>query len=70
LVEINGDYWHANPIIYENKELNKTQLRNVKNDKFKTVLAKGSGYSFYVLWEYDLNNNYEEQKERFKKILK
>ena len=70
IVEIHGDYWHANPLIYENKELNKTQIRNVKNDKFKTTLAKGSGYSFYVLWEYDLNNNYEEKKEEFIRLWK
>jgi len=65
IVEIHGDYWHANPLIYEGKELNKIQVRNVKNDKFKTTLAKGNGYCFYVLWEYDLNNNYEEQKKKF-----
>ena len=68
IVEIHGDYWHANPLIYEGKELNKTQIRNIKNDKFKTILAKGSGYCFYVLWEYDLNNNYKEQKEKFIKL--
>lgn len=70
IVEIHGDYWHANPLIYEGKELNKTQIRNVKNDKYKTVLAKGNGYSFYVLWEYDLNNNYEEKKEEFLRLWK
>lgn len=70
IIEIHGDYWHANPLIYEGKELNKTQARNVKNDKYKTILAKGSGYSFYVLWEYDLNNNYEEKKEEFIRLWK
>lgn len=70
LIEIHGDYWHANPIVYENKILNKTQLRNVKNDKFKTTLAIGRGYLFEISWEYDLNKNYEEEKERFKKILR
>lgn len=70
MVEVDGDYWHANPLVYEGKELNKTQLRNVKNDKFKDVLAKGNGFLLERVWEYDLKNNYEEQKERFKKLLK
>jgi G:T-mismatch repair DNA endonuclease (very short patch repair protein) len=70
IVEIHGDYWHANPIIYENKELNNIQIRNIKNDKYKTTLAKGNGFLLEVVWEYDLKNNYEKQKKRFKKLLK
>jgi very-short-patch-repair endonuclease len=70
MVEIDGDYFHANPIIYESKDLNKMQIRNVKNDKYKNTLAKGNGFELERVWEYDLNNNYEEQKERFKKLLK
>jgi len=70
IVEVDGDYWHANPLVYENKELNKTQTRNVKNDKFKEVLARGYGYVLERVWEYDLNNNYKKEKDRFKKLLK
>jgi very-short-patch-repair endonuclease len=70
MVEVDGDYWHSNPLIYEGKELNKVQLRNVKNDKKKDILAIGSGFKLERVWEYDLNNNYQEQKERFKKLLK
>ena len=70
MVEVDGDYWHANPLIYEGKELNKIQARNVKNDKFKDILAKGNGFKLERVWEYDLKNNYKEQKERFKKLLK
>lgn len=70
IVEVDGDYWHANPLIYEGKELNKIQTRNVKNDKFKDVLAVGNGFELERVWEYDLKNNYEEQKKRFNKLLK
>jgi very-short-patch-repair endonuclease len=70
IVEVDGDYWHANPMLYEQKDLNKTQLRNQRNDKYKETLAKGHGFKFERVWEYDLKNNYEEQKERFKKLLK
>ena len=70
MVEVDGDYWHANPLIYEGKELNKTQARNVKNDKYKDVLAVGNGFKLERVWEYDLNNDYKGQKKRFKKLLK
>lgn len=70
LIEVDGDYFHANPLIYETKDLNKMQIRNVRNDKFKDVLAKGNGYKLERVWEYDLNNDYKGQKKRFKKLLK
>lgn len=70
IVEVDGDYWHANPMLYEQKDLNKTQLRNQRNDKYKETLAKGNGYKFERVWEYDLKNNYKEEKKRFKKLLK
>jgi G:T-mismatch repair DNA endonuclease (very short patch repair protein) len=50
--------------------LNNIQIRNIKNDKYKTTLAKGNGFLLEVVWEYDLKNNYEKQKKRFKKLLK
>lgn len=70
IVEVDGDYWHANPMIYESKDLNKIQARNVRNDQYKEILAKGNGFLLERVWEYDLKNNYKEQKERFKKLLK
>ncbi len=70
IVEVHGDYWHSNPLIYEGKELNKIQIKNQRNDIFKDILAKGRGFEVEVVWEYDLKNNYNEQKDRFKKLLK
>lgn len=69
LIEIDGDYFHANPLIYEGKKLNKMQLRNQKNDKFKNTLAKGSGYKIERFWEYDLKNNLEDVRERILKLF-
>ena len=33
IVEIDGDYWHANPKIYGNKVLTKTQKMSVIKDR-------------------------------------
>ena len=70
LIEIHGDYWHANPIIYENKELNRIQKKNVKNDLFKTSLAITNGYLIETVWEYDLHNNYSVIKNKLINLLK
>jgi len=69
LIEIDGDYFHANPLIYEGKKLNKMQLRNQRNDKFKDTLAKGSGYKIERIWEYDLKNNLEDVRERIIRLF-
>lgn len=69
IIEVDGDYWHANPLIYQSEDLNKIQSRNVKNDKFKDILATGNGFLIERVWEYDLKNNYEQQKKRFKNLL-
>lgn len=70
LIEIHGDYWHANPIIYENKELNRIQKKNVKNDLFKVSLAITNGYLIETVWEYDLHNNYSVIKNKLINLLK
>ena len=70
IIEVHGDYWHSNSLIYEEKNLNKIQIKNKKNDKYKEILAKGNNYNFNITWEYDLNNNYEEEKRKFKELLK
>jgi len=68
LIEVDGDYWHANPDTVET--LNKIQERNLRNDKFKEGLAAGLGYKLERVWESDLKNNYKVIKANFKKILK
>ena len=54
LIEVDGVYWHG-----KNKklnELNKTQLKNHKNDKIKTRLAKKHGYNLIRIWEDEGKN--------------
>jgi very-short-patch-repair endonuclease len=68
LIEIDGDYYHANPEIFQ--EQNNMQKRNVKNDAYKDTLALGMGYNLERVWENDLKKNLGEVKKRFKKLLK
>ena len=55
LIEIDGDYWHGNPIFF--KKLNEAQIKNADNDNFKNILAKSKGYDIFRIWEYEIKNN-------------
>jgi very-short-patch-repair endonuclease len=69
LIEVDGDYFHANPEVYTEGDLNSMQKRNMKNDVFKDTLASGRGYSLTRVWESDLANKYEEVKNSIKKQI-
>lgn len=68
IIEINGDYWHANPKIYESGFFNKT--KNMYSDeiwlydKLKIECAKRNGYEVLVVWESDWNSDRENQLKR------
>lgn len=76
LVEVNGDYYHANPLFY-----NKTQKisfpggRTVTvgdlwaSDKRKQSFAVGAGYSVIVVWEHDVKYREEQVREDLCTIL-
>jgi len=59
LLEVDGDYWHANPKIYSS--MNEAQRKNVNNDKYKEKLAKDRGFLIFRAWESEI-------PERFKKL--
>ena len=67
LIEIDGDYYHGNPLIFES--LNSMQKRNQKNDKKKDVIAIGCGYKLERIYENDLKNNYSKIKQKFISLL-
>lgn len=56
-IEINGDYWHANPRVYLNKTLTKVQENNIKNDSLKKEFILSVGKKLFYVWEMDLYNN-------------
>lgn len=66
LIEINGDYYHANPNIYKSDDIlnffGKDILAKIiwKKDKLKLDFAQKKGYNIKVIWEYDIYNNWEK----------
>ena len=55
LVEVDGDYFHGNPDVYE--EFSGYQKYIKKNDVMKKNIALGMGYKHIQFWEKDLKEN-------------
>jgi very-short-patch-repair endonuclease len=62
LIEIDGDFYHCNPKIYD-IPVCKTQEINIKNDKLKNDWAQSNGYKLLRFWEDDINNNIKQVKQ-------
>lgn len=62
LIDVNGDLWHANPMIYNEKEILNFPFRKVKaktiwqRDLTKKQLAESYGYKVIYIWENDIKD--------------
>jgi len=70
IIEINGNYWHANPKIYNKEDIIKYPFGEVKandiwkKDKAKTTEAEKNGYKVFTVWEdVDYVNHLQFLKE-------
>ncbi len=70
LIEINGDYWHANPEKHDkdwyNKQKNQTAEEIWENDLMKKKTAEKNGFKFITIWETEIKNNTENLSEYIK----
>ena len=59
IVEVYGDYWHANPNIYgkDKRKVNEMQKQKVKKDRIKEGYLRHKKYNLVILWERDIYNN-------------
>lgn len=63
LLEVQGDYWHANPNIYDvngndstKKSLTERQKFKINQDKLKQEFAIKYGFKIFYIWETDIND--------------
>jgi very-short-patch-repair endonuclease len=63
LIEVDGDFWHSNPIKYPKGPINKCQIQNAKRDIEKNKWALDNGYKLLRFWENDINNNIKKVKQ-------
>jgi hypothetical protein len=71
LIEINGDYWHANPKIYKPNDLilkgssGEIMAKNKwLSDKRKINYAKKNGFEVLTIWELDIKLNERQEIQR------
>jgi very-short-patch-repair endonuclease len=62
LIEIDGDFHHANPKIYDHKNLTTVQKRTVENDLIKNKLAKDKGFDLMRIWSSTLEESSETRE--------
>jgi G:T-mismatch repair DNA endonuclease (very short patch repair protein) len=66
LIEVNSDYWHANPLIYNAKEylnfpFKRTKVRMIwSKDESKKNIAIDKGYKFILIWESEIKDLNDE----------
>lgn len=60
IIEVHGDYLHANPNKYDYEDL--TDNQKVKHDKdvFKKEYYESLGYDVFIIWEEDLTESLEQ----------
>lgn len=57
IIEIDGGYYHSDPRLYEEKNLNKMQKRNKKVDEYKNKWALMHGIPILRIWEKDIRED-------------
>lgn len=62
-IEIDGDYWHSNPIIFKNGPKTKSQKINFARDISKNKFCVENDLKLIRIWEFDIINNVEEVEE-------
>ena len=70
ILEINGSYWHGDKRIYEEKDLNNVQKKNIYVDELKRRWAENKGIEIYYFWEKDIYENPESVKRTLNDIIK
>lgn len=62
LIEIDGDYWHSNPKLFNKdgtdgkRKINKTQLSKTEKDIIKTNFALKHNFKLIRIWEDEVKN--------------
>lgn len=68
IIEYNGDFWHANPNVYDSSFIspynNLSQEEIHKRDHIKHQLARDRGYEVLVIWEQDYKKDPEKELQK------
>lgn len=70
IIEVQGDYWHANKRLFNREDLNETQIFNTERDKEKIAFAIQKGYTLIEIWEMDLYHRRSRIRSKLDNILR
>lgn len=56
IIECDGDYWHGNPTLFQNKILTKRILKQREIDKQRVQELQEKGYKVIRLWEHEIKD--------------
>jgi very-short-patch-repair endonuclease len=60
IIEALGDYWHGNPIKYNDSNMSDIQRKNKNKDKARFAYLNKCGYKVFGIWENDVNADIEK----------
>jgi hypothetical protein len=66
-IEVQGDYWHGNPAVYQNPSTKQKRRQNI--DKTKLSYAKNRGVRALPLWERDIKASPDECSENIQLLI-
>jgi len=73
IIEIFGDYWHCNPKTYKsdyyNGSIGKTAKEIWEYDEQKIINLESKGWQVLILWEKDINKDFDKIIKEAKKFL-
>ena len=50
LLEVDGDFWHANPTLYDRNNLYEVQIKTLENDKIKNEMVGKTDMRLIRFW--------------------
>lgn len=70
LLEVDGQYFHADSRLYEDKDLNAMQKKNRRVDEIKNRYCSMNGIPLIRVSEYDINHEPDKVLQWLREILK
>ena len=69
LLEIDGSYYHSDPRLVKEEDMNPMQKRNKRVDEYKNKWALSHGIPIIRIWEKDINESPSKVFDALKKKL-
>jgi len=70
LIEVDGDFWHCNPVTEFKEPKYECQFKNLDKDKIKTKWCEdNNNITLLRFWEYDIKNNLNDVIIKLKELI-